>query len=474
MCAVLVRDNFEVSTARWQSMIPFFVTAFLSATFVFPCFGSHRGIWGFTTSAQLPRLLMAAVAVTALTMFILFSYDRLSSVPRSLPVLHGLFLLCGLCGVRLFARHRTRMRRARRVRRQDTYTSMTNTSVEPVLVAGQGPLLEVYLQAVAELAPTRVRIVGVVTPDPNLVGQGFGAHPVLGTIAEIRTVVRDLVVHGVEVKTIVTTVGREEIDAAPGVVVRSIGEELGLVAPSSPTLRDASRSGVLGFQFSDTDLGSIARRPYWRAKRVVDCVAAAASLVVLAPLMVVIAAFVAATGGRPVTFWQQRPGRYGMPIRVRKFRTMIAAFDSSGRPCDDAARVSTVGAFLRRTRLDELPQLLNVLVGDMSFVGPRPLLPRDQPDAFRARLIVRPGLTGWAQVVGGRALSAEDKAALDIWYVCHASFWLDLAIVARTLTMLLTGERMHDDLIARAWSDLLAKGVVVGDLVDAARERVAS
>lgn len=138
---------------------------------------------------------------------------------------------------------------------------------------------------------------------------------------------------------------------------------------------------------------------------------------------------------------------------------------------DDAARTSRLGDLLRRTRLDELPQLFNVLFGDMSFVGPRPLLPRDQPDAFRARLLVRPGLTGWAQVVGGRALSAEDKAALDVWYVRHASLTLDLDILRRTVPMVVFGERAHDDLVSRAWSDLLQAGIVVGDLAEHARVR---
>ena len=120
---------------------------------------------------------------------------------------------------------------------------------------------------------------------------------------------------------------------------------------------------------------------------------------------------------------------------------------------------SRIGRFLRRTRLDELPQLFNILAGQMSFVGPRPLLPVDQPAAYSARKFVRPGLTGWAQVNGGRSVSAADKAALDVWYIENASFALDFKIFARTLAVVLFGERSNAAMIGRAWSDLSVLGV---------------
>jgi lipopolysaccharide/colanic/teichoic acid biosynthesis glycosyltransferase len=125
--------------------------------------------------------------------------------------------------------------------------------------------------------------------------------------------------------------------------------------------------------------------------------------------------------------------------------------------------MSKAGKFMRRTRLDELPQLINILRGDMSFVGPRPLLPQDQPKACAVRLLVRPGLTGWAQVVGGRDISPEDKAALDFWYVRHASLLLDLRIVARTVPIVLFGERISESLIERARRELMESGIMKGE-----------
>ena len=129
----------------------------------------------------------------------------------------------------------------------------------------------------------------------------------------------------------------------------------------------------------------------------------------------------------------------------------------------DASSMPTVRQrsvdFCGEAELDELPQLYNILAGHMSFVGPRPLLPVDQPAAYAARMFVRPGLTGWAQVNGGRAVSAADKAALDIWYIEHASFALDLKIFARTFVTVLFGEHLNAAMIGRAWSDLNLSGI---------------
>jgi lipopolysaccharide/colanic/teichoic acid biosynthesis glycosyltransferase len=133
---------------------------------------------------------------------------------------------------------------------------------------------------------------------------------------------------------------------------------------------------------------------------------------------------------------------------------MGAAHDAHGRRKLDSERISGLGNFLRRTRLDELPQLISILTGHMSFVGPRPLLPIDQPTEYSARLLVRPGLTGWAQIKGGRAISPTDKSALDVWYVKNMSFMLDVRIVIGTIPMIIFGERVETAAIERAWQEL--------------------
>lgn len=179
------------------------------------------------------------------------------------------------------------------------------------------------------------------------------------------------------------------------------------------------------------------------AKRLFDVVVAATGLVATLPVTLTAAGAILLTMGRPVLFRQQRPGRGGRPFEILKFRTMRGAVDAEGRPLPDAERLTSLGRFLRATSIDELPELLNVLRGDMSLVGPRPLLmeylPLYTPEQAR-RHDVRPGLTGWAQVNGRNALSWEERFALDLWYVENRSFWLDLRILFRTVGKVLASE----------------------------------
>ena len=171
-------------------------------------------------------------------------------------------------------------------------------------------------------------------------------------------------------------------------------------------------------------------------KRVFDMLVAALALIMLAPLLAVIAVAVAYRLGRPVLFRQIRPGLRGRPFEMVKFRTMLDAKDAYGKSLPDDQRLTTFGVWLRSTSLDELPELWNVLRGDMSLVGPRPLLMEYLPlytsDQAR-RHDVRPGVTGWAQVNGRNALSWDEKFKLDVWYVDHQSFWLDMKILMLTV-----------------------------------------
>ncbi|MDW8213864.1 MAG: sugar transferase [Roseiflexaceae bacterium] len=171
-------------------------------------------------------------------------------------------------------------------------------------------------------------------------------------------------------------------------------------------------------------------------KRVFDICVASVALIALAPLLLVIAALVRLSLGTPVIFRQQRPGLHGKPFMLLKFRSMTDARDAQGNLLPDDQRLTRFGRFLRSSSLDELPELINVIRGEMSLVGPRPLLmeylDRYTPEQMR-RHAVRPGITGWAQVNGRNAINWEQKFALDVWYVDHLSFWLDLRILALTV-----------------------------------------
>jgi lipopolysaccharide/colanic/teichoic acid biosynthesis glycosyltransferase len=177
-----------------------------------------------------------------------------------------------------------------------------------------------------------------------------------------------------------------------------------------------------------------------RAKRAFDIASAAAALVATSPVLAVTAAAVRVRLGKPVLFRHVRPGRDGVPFTMLKFRTMSDARDAAGALLPDADRLTPLGRFLRLSSIDELPELVNVLRGEMSIVGPRPLLveylDRYTPEQMR-RHDVRPGITGLVQVSGRNALSWDEKFALDVWYVDHRSFLLDLRIIARTVAVVL-------------------------------------
>jgi lipopolysaccharide/colanic/teichoic acid biosynthesis glycosyltransferase len=174
------------------------------------------------------------------------------------------------------------------------------------------------------------------------------------------------------------------------------------------------------------------------AKRLLDLVLAALGLVMLSPVFVVMMLMLLAQGGGPVFFRQERPGRGGRPFTLIKFRSMRNTRGADGALLPDAARLTRLGRVLRSTSLDELPELWNVLRGEMSIVGPRPLLmrylDRYSPEQAR-RHDVRPGLTGYAQIKGRNSLSWDDKLALDTWYVDHRSLALDLRIMAATILL---------------------------------------
>ena len=180
-------------------------------------------------------------------------------------------------------------------------------------------------------------------------------------------------------------------------------------------------------------------------KRLFDLLITLPALPVLAPFLFVIALLVRLKLGAPVLFRQQRPGLHGKPFTLYKFRTMTDARDAQGHLLPDAQRLRRFGRFLRSSSLDELPEFVNVLKGEMSLVGPRPLLmqylDRYTPEQAR-RHAVRPGITGWAQVNGRNALTWEEKFALDVWYVDHTSLWLDLKIIALTIWKILTRENI--------------------------------
>ncbi len=183
-------------------------------------------------------------------------------------------------------------------------------------------------------------------------------------------------------------------------------------------------------------------------KRLFDMISSFLGLLLLSPVILLVAWKIRKNLGSPVLFKQVRPGKDGKPFQMVKFRTMLDAVDTSGQPLPDDERMTPFGSFLRSSSLDELPELWNVLKGDMSLVGPRPLLMEYLPlysEKQYRRHEARPGVTGWAQINGRNAISWEDKFKLDVWYVDNRSLWLDIKIIFLTVKKVLIRDGISAD-----------------------------
>ncbi|EDM85006.1 sugar transferase [Limnobacter sp. MED105] len=183
-------------------------------------------------------------------------------------------------------------------------------------------------------------------------------------------------------------------------------------------------------------------------KRLFDVIVSLSVLVAFSPILLLVALLVRTKLGSPIFFTQIRPGLHGKPFKMVKFRTLTEQKDESGHYLPDADRLTSFGALLRSTSLDELPELWNVLKGDMSLVGPRPLLmeylPLYTPEQYR-RHEVRPGVTGWAQINGRNAIDWETRFQLDVYYVDHQSFWFDMKIIVLTAAKVLKREGIQQE-----------------------------
>ncbi len=385
--------------------------------------------------------LLAAVACSvALSGVVAFTFTRLEGVPRSTPLIYGLVLTSGLMATRLAARAmaRDQAHHPSAVRHASDYRR--------ILIVGVDHFAAAAIRLIDCQRPRTTIVVAALDWRASTMGRKISGVKIVGNAADIDEIVQEYLVHGVAIDEVWLSDSAllspeltnyvESRCAARNLLFLKISEALNLQPLPAPPVFEEEEANDLG--------------EYFEIKRVIDIVGASALLAALLPVTVIVAALTYFDVGAPVLFWQQRVGRHGRKFLLYKFRTYHAPFDKSGRRIPDEQRLSKIGRFIRSTRLDEIPQLYSVLVGDMSLIGPRPLLPHDQPKDPRTRLLVRPGITGWAQINGGTAIGPEEKDALDIWYIRHASFALDLRIVFSTLMVALTGEKQNHSTVENA------------------------
>jgi lipopolysaccharide/colanic/teichoic acid biosynthesis glycosyltransferase len=455
--ALYLRDVDLISADGMFVADSFALISFASSLVAFRLFRISSTIPRYLSAGDLLNLAKAVVVSDLMTAMGLFALTRLNGIPRSVPAIHALILGTGLLASRVLASLIAR-RRHRSINRPPSAGTL---SMILIGLNDSSVLLVKFLQA---HTPERWRVIALLDEEPHWFGRSVSGVQVYGPPAHLEALVEEFAAHGVRTDRVVIGVGADELSTdafarIQGTCARRnldlvfVPDLLGLGSESGGHCANRAADAMLSSSFST----EIQPTPYHSLKRFFDAAAALILILWLLPLLMVAATLVFLDVGSPVLFWQQRAGQGGRKLELYKLRTLRPPFDRRGQRIPEERRVSWVGRLLRQTRTDELPQLLNVLVGDMSLIGPRPLLPQDQPPSSRLRLMIRPGITGWAQVNGGTSLSPTEKEALDIWYIRNASLWVDLRIVGMTFLILLRGERRSEKALAEAQRTLVAQ-----------------
>jgi lipopolysaccharide/colanic/teichoic acid biosynthesis glycosyltransferase len=437
----------------------FALVSFAASLIAFRLFRVSSTIPRYVSVGDLLTLVKAVVASGLITAMVLFTITRLDGIPRSVPAIHALILGFGLLASRglanVVARHCRRTERPR------------SPGIVNLILIGLNDWSALLIKLFQAQTPDRVRVIALLDEMPRWYGRSVNGVQVFGPPAHLEALVEEFAAHGVRTDRVVAGGGPPELSAEALAEVQGVCARRNLDLVFAPDLLEicsastagSSTHGVLDLVPSEPILNEIAPVSYHRVKRVLDVLAALILILWLMPLLILAAILVFLDVGSPIVFWQQRAGQGGRELQLYKLRTLRPPFDRRGQRIPEEQRISWIGRLLRQIRIDELPQLLNVLVGDMSLIGPRPLLPQDQPPSSVLRLTVRPGITGWAQVNGGTLLSPTEKEALDLWYIRNASLWLDLRIIGMTALILLRGERRSEKALAEAQRSKLALAV---------------
>jgi lipopolysaccharide/colanic/teichoic acid biosynthesis glycosyltransferase len=394
----------------------------------------------------------AVVVAELVACIILFSITRLEGIPRSAPIVHAMILAAGLITVRAMAR----------ILSDDRNTSIAGSfASECVVMIGSNQFSSLYIKLMKVRKPVQQRVVGILDNRPKLLGRLLDGVRIVGAPQHLEALIDEYLVHGVKVDRIVVGGGPDLLSEEELTQVRrvSVARRIKLdFVPHLFGLTETRPSSHAIDQSHQTEprsehAGELIPSSYFRFKPLIDFCASLTMIIMLLPILLIVSAMALADVGSPVLFWQQRLGLRERNFLLYKFRTLRPPFDGRGDEIPPDQRLSWIGHLLRDTSLDELPQLLNVLVGDMSLIGPRPLLPEDQPVNHAGRLLVRPGITGWAQVNGGKLLTAEEKVKLDEWYIRNASLLVDIKLVWRTLQIVLLGARRSNEAVVDAGKD---------------------
>jgi len=450
LLALYLREAQVLVPLRVTEVLIYLLISFSSSLIAFSVFRIYRGIPEYLSVHDVLDMAKAVVTAEFMICVIMFSVTRLDGIPRSVPAIHALLLGGGLFSARLLAHLADKNRKLA--------NSPRRAHVEHMILIGMNDVSVLFMKFLEAATPRSRSVIALLDDDPRWMGRSINGVRVYGPPAHLDLLIDEFAVHGVSTDRVVIGGGPDTLAPETLREIRRVCARREVTLSFVPDLfylasTDRVHNGVqpdnapASSHLSPTN---IIPAPYFRYKRLVETLIASILIVCLAPCWVLGGVLAFFDVGTPVLFWQRRSGIGGHPFHVYKLRTLRYALDRAGRLLPEEQRLSWIGRFLRKSRIDELPQLLSVLVGDMSLIGPRPLLPKDQPADPSVRLMVRPGITGWAQVNGGTLLSPEEKEALDAWYIGHASPWLDLRIAVMTVLSLIRGEHRSERALAQA------------------------
>jgi lipopolysaccharide/colanic/teichoic acid biosynthesis glycosyltransferase len=441
--ALVIRDAYILNTADGLVSVGIYCLVWVVFSLIFfHVFRLYDGLRDHFSVHDALDVVKAVLCTELSACLVFFTVSRLEGVPRTAPIIHALILAAGLICSRAIAQAFSNGK---------TFPNRQHHAArENIIMIGATQLSSLYIKMIEACSFGQRRVLGVLDDHPTLIGRSIAGIRILGASHQLKSVIDEFVVHGVRTDRVI--IGSNP-DLVPDEALKEIQEvceqqEIKLdFVQQLVGLDDLPETTVESvIEAKPTPAPSFILSSYFKIRPFVDFAAALILTVLLAPLFMIGTLLVFLDVGRPVLFWQQRIGQGGRRFLLYKFRTLQAPYDSFGHAVPERDKLSMIGKLLRQTRLDELPQLLNVLVGDMALIGPRPLLPEDQPSNPATRLMVRPGMTGWAQVNGGKFLTPHEKDEYDEFYIRNASVWFDLRILLRTLRVIfrLTSRSDHE------------------------------
>ncbi len=436
--ALYVSDAYVLYTSNGLRTVALYsIVTFVVSVTALLIFRVHDGVERYFSVHDAIAVAKAVVVSEFVSYVVLFSATRLEGVPRSAPILHALLFGAGLLVYRAFIRV---------TNHEQSAASAVRGRRETIIIIGANDVSSLYIKMLQTCASRTHDVIAVLDQRHSLFGRSIEGVSIVGAPQHFESIISEYAVHGIEIDRLMIAGDGEGLTSDAMNELKRVCDRRHIaldVMPRLLGLQENAASEKTNSPFFRRNV-SVKLSGYFRVKRVMDFCIAGILLIILLPAMIGVSLLVMADSGLPVLFWQQRLGQNGSRFLLYKFRTLRPPFDWKGVAVPSEKRLGKMGIILRELSLDELPQLLNVLVGDMSLIGPRPLLPEDQPADPSVRLSIRPGITGWAQINGGKLLTPAEKDLLDEWYVKHASFIVDLQILIRTAEILLFRTRSKE------------------------------